>query len=78
LLENSVSIIALSPESAWQSDKEWRQATNIAQPQEATTAPDQLRLADGTSNLRTKGTGLWLLCATLSDSSQHQAWVQLK
>ncbi len=52
--------------------------------QDAATTGNQFRLADGQwmFNLDTKstgmGAGIWLLRATLSDGSQHTAWIQLK
>jgi hypothetical protein len=55
-----------------------------AAPQGSATTGDQFRLSDGQwiFNLDTKatgmGTGIWLLRATLSDGSQHCAWIQLK
>jgi hypothetical protein len=56
-----------------------------ATPQAAATAANEFRLtADGhwQFNLDTKGSGMsagiWLLCATLSDGSQHDAWIQIK
>ena len=45
---------------------------------------DQFRLANGQwiFNLDTRATGMsagtWVLLATLSDGSQHTAWIQLK
>lgn len=55
-----------------------------ASPQDAATTGSQFRPVDGQwhFNLDTKGTGMsvgiWLLRATLSDTSQHSVWVQLK
>ena len=55
-----------------------------ATPQGSATTGDEFRLADGQwiFNLDTKGTsmspGIWLFRATLSDGSQHSAWIQLK
>jgi len=55
-----------------------------ATPQGSATTDDQFRLVDGSwiFNLDTKatgmGAGIWLLRATLSDGSQHTAWIQLK
>jgi len=55
-----------------------------ATPQDAATTGDQFRLVDSRwqFNLDTKATGMsvgiWQLTATLSDGSQHQAWIQLK
>ena len=55
-----------------------------ATPQDGATSGNQFRLSDGQwhFNLDTKGTGMsngiWLLVATLSDGSQHEAWIQLK
>lgn len=55
-----------------------------ASPQDAATTGNQFRLADGTwhFNLDAQATGMsagiWLLTATLSDGSQHSAWIQLK
>ncbi|MHC1764655.1 MAG: choice-of-anchor tandem repeat GloVer-containing protein [Verrucomicrobiia bacterium] len=55
-----------------------------ASPQDAATTGSQFRPVDGQwhFNLDTKGSGLsvgmWLLRATLSDTSQHSVWVQLK
>lgn len=55
-----------------------------ATPQDSATTGDQFRLSDGQwmFNLDTKATGMgggiWLLRATLSDGSQHSAWIQLK
>jgi hypothetical protein len=55
-----------------------------ATPTDAATTGNQFRLS-GTEwhfNLDTKATGMsagiWLLRATLSDGSQHSAWIQLK
>jgi hypothetical protein len=55
-----------------------------ATPTDAATTGDQFRLTGGQwqFNLDTKGTGMsigiWLLRATLSDGSQHSAWIQIK
>ncbi|MBI3848900.1 MAG: HYR domain-containing protein [Verrucomicrobia bacterium] len=55
-----------------------------ATPTDAATTGDQFRLTSGQwqFNLDTKGTGMstgiWLLRATLSDGSQHSAWIQIK
>ena len=55
-----------------------------ATPQDAATTGDQFRLADGQwqFNLDTKATGMtvgiWQVLATLSDGSQHAAWIQVK
>jgi hypothetical protein len=55
-----------------------------ATPTEAATTGDQFRLTDGQwhFNLDSKATGMsagvWLVRATLSDGSQHSAWVQIK
>ena len=52
--------------------------------QDSATTGDQFRLAGGQwiFNLDTKATGMsagiWQLLATLSDGSQHHAWIQLK
>jgi hypothetical protein len=54
-----------------------------ARPGDQATAGDQFRLTDGEwhFNLDTKATGMsagiWLLRATLSDGSQHTAWIQI-
>lgn len=53
-------------------------------PQDAATTGNQFRLTDGEwhFNLDTKATGMtrgiWQLVATLSDGSQHRAWIQVK
>jgi len=55
-----------------------------ATPTDAATTGDQFRLTDSQweLNLDTKATGMsagiWLLRATLSDASQHSAWIQIK
>lgn len=55
-----------------------------ASPQDAATTGNQFRLTDGQwhFNLDTKTTdmtkGIWQLVATLSDGSQHRAWIQVK
>ncbi len=55
-----------------------------ATPQGGATAGNQFELTDGEwhFNLDTKATGMttgiWLLAVTLSDGSQHTAWIQLK
>jgi len=55
-----------------------------ATPNDAATTGDQFRLSDSQwhFNLDTKATGMsvgiWLLRATLSDGSQHIAWIQIK
>ena len=55
-----------------------------ATPTDAATTGDQFRLTDlqWQFNLDTRATGMsagiWLLRATLSDGSQHSAWIQLK
>ena len=55
-----------------------------ATPQDAATAGNQFRFADGNwqFNLDTKSTGItkgvWQLTATLSDGSQHTGWIQIK
>jgi len=55
-----------------------------AMPQDAATTGNEFRFTDGQwhFNLDTKGTGMstgtWLLRATLSDGSQHTAWIQIK
>lgn len=55
-----------------------------ATPQDAATTGNQFRLAGGQwhFNLDTKAAGMtpgiWQLVATLSDGSQHTAWIQLK
>ncbi|HEY9173663.1 MAG TPA: HYR domain-containing protein [Verrucomicrobiae bacterium] len=55
-----------------------------ASPQDAATTGNEFRLTDGQwhFNLDTKATGMtkgiWQLVATLSDGSQHRAWIQLK
>ena len=55
-----------------------------ATPQDAATTGDEFRLTGGQwqFNLDTKGTGMnvgiWQLLATLSDGSQHTAWIQIK
>jgi outer membrane protein assembly factor BamB len=55
-----------------------------ATPQDGATTGNQFRLAEDTwhFNLDTQATGMstgiWLLTATLSDCSQHSAWIQLK
>ena len=66
------------------SDSSSRSASAASLAQDSATAGDQFRLSDGQwiFNLDTKGTGMsmgiWLLRATLSDGSQHAAWIQLK
>jgi hypothetical protein len=53
-------------------------------PQDAATTGNQFRFSDQTwkFNLDTKSTGIttgiWQLGATLSDGSQHTAWIQIK
>ena len=55
-----------------------------ATPTDAATTGDQFRLTDSQwqFNLDTKATGMsagiWLLQATLSDATQHSAWIQIK
>ncbi len=55
-----------------------------ATPTDAATTGNQFRLTDSEwhFNLNTKSTGMsagkWQLTATLSDSSQHSVWIQLK
>jgi hypothetical protein len=55
-----------------------------ATPSGSADTGDQFRLSSGQwiFNLDTKATGMtvgiWLLQATLSDGSQHNAWIQLK
>jgi hypothetical protein len=55
-----------------------------ATPTDAATSGNQFRLTDSEwhFNLDTKATGMsagiWLLRATLSDGSQHNAWIQIK
>jgi hypothetical protein len=50
----------------------------------AAATDDQFRLSDGQwiLNLDTKSSGMsagvWVLQATLSDGSQHSAWIRLK
>jgi hypothetical protein len=58
-----------------------------ATPADQATTGNQFRLTDSAAsqwqfNLDTKATamsvGIWLLRATLSDGSQHSAWIQIK
>jgi hypothetical protein len=55
-----------------------------AVPRDQATTGDQFRLTGGQwhFNLDTQATGMsvgvWRLCVTLSDGSQHSAWIQLK
>jgi hypothetical protein len=55
-----------------------------ATPQDAASTGDEFRLAGSEwhFNLDTKATGMtvgiWQLLATLSDGSQHLAWIQIK
>jgi len=55
-----------------------------ASPQDAATTGDQFRITGGEwrFNLDTQATGMsvgiWQLVATLSDGSQHRAWIQIK
>jgi hypothetical protein len=55
-----------------------------ATPTDAATTGDEFRLngSQWQFNLDTKATGMtsgiWLLQATLSDGSQHSAWIQIK